>query len=173
MRYLKTYYSVNESKSGYLSLDDFIYILRDITDDYEHKFESTEEEEVEKYYDCYIYLNGFKDPQDINAFQFKFLEKIAHSDYPSDIKNMTDYYNLNIKDGFEEENNVLLENIKYLQRRLEFNKKIYQILENFEHYILPRFMEFKNFKKCTIGFESYIGSDNIELGTIRISFDIK
>lgn len=86
---------------------------------------------------------------------------------------MLDYYNLNIKDGFEKENSVLLENIKYLQRRLEFNKKIYQILENFEHYILHRFMEFKNFKKCAIGFESYIGSDNIELGAIRICFDIK
>lgn len=172
MKYLKTYYNINESTSGDLSLDDFIDILRDITDDYEHKVESIEEEN-EKYYDCWIYLNGFKDPQDINAFQFRFLEEKAHSDHPVDIKNMTDYYDLNIKDGFEEENNVLLENIKYLQSRLELNKKIYQILENFEHYILPRFMEFKNFKKCAIGFESYMGGDNIELGTIRICFDIK
>ena len=176
MKYLKTYHNINESKSGYLTLDDFTDMLSDITDNYEHKIEHVEDDE--EYYDCWIYISGFDYKEiecieNINHTQFTFLQEIAHSDRPSDVKNMIDYYNLNIKDSFDAENSLILDVINHLQNRLEFNKKIYQILENFEHYILPRFMEFKNFKKCTIGFESFIDVGNKELLNIRISFDIK
>ena len=172
MKYLKTYYSINESKLDNLSLDGFIDIMRDITDSYDHRIEYIDNNK-EEFYDCWIYLNGLEDPDVFNPHQFQFLQDIAHCECPTDINNMVDFYDLNIKDKFNDERDILLDNIEYLKNRLDLNNKVLEVVDILEQYIIPRFMEFSNFHKSTLGFESVIHFAQTERLSIRISFDIR
>jgi hypothetical protein len=165
MKYLKEYTKINENESGEnLSFDEFKEIMFYITDDFEHEFKHIKNNN-EDYYDCWIFLTNLV-YRDINDYQYEFL-KIGPTQYPTSIRSIEDYKRLNMDLMLEKELEILNEKLDYINKRIYINEKLKPFLELIEKNILPKFMNYKNFLKATIGGEYYDG------GVLRITFNMK
>ena len=150
MKYLKKYRSIKESKMGDLSFEDFKDILTDITDKMDNDFHFYHVDEEEDGY--YTLILTFDSPSYvvIDESGMEFLSKFGRKDEPS---TYNDEIYINIKESIEDKNSEL-ESLKIdIDNMISFNKKIINIIDEINQYIIPRLRSFSNCLEIEIGFE--------------------
>ncbi len=149
MKYLKKYGSIKESTMGDLSFEDFQDILTDITDkvDGDFNFHHIEDEE-DGYYVLILTLKPNYVVIDENGMEF--LSKFGRIDDPL---TYNDEIYINIKESIEDKNSQLESTKKNIDNMISFNKKIIDIIDEINQYIIPRLRLFSNCLEIKIGFE--------------------
>jgi hypothetical protein len=136
MKYLKKYGSIKESTMGDLSFEDFQDILTDITDKYDFKFSFDEDK---KSYDFWIFF-------DVSSIHIK----------EDGFGFIREYLPETINDTLEcvGEKNADLESAKEnIDKMVSLNKKLINILNELQKYIIPRFKSFSNCESVVIEYE--------------------
>ena len=148
MKYLKKYGSIKESTMGDLSFEDFQDILTDITDKHDGDYYFNEEDSDEHFYQ--LILNFEPNYVVIDENGMDFLSKFGTMDDPL---TYNDEIYINIKESIEDKNSQLESTKKNIDNMISFNKKIIDIIDEINQYIIPRLRLFSNCLEIKIGFE--------------------
>jgi len=148
MKYLKKYRAIKESIMGDLSFEDFQDIVTDITDKHDGDYYFNEEDSDEHFYQ--LILNFEPNYVVIDENGMDSLSKFGTMDEPS---TYSDNLYSDIKESIEDKNSELESTKKDIDNMISFNKKVINIIDEINKYLIPRLRSFSNCVEIRIGFD--------------------
>ena len=173
MRYIKKF----ESSGEELDFDTFKDIMLDVTDmvdsseSKEYLFEPGISNDVENFYSCELSVL-FSSIKFIECNEFIEGPLVPTAEEPESLSTAK----LVIKDTISDIEDKLYDIKNKVDGVIETNKKVLEIINHIDKYIVPRFESFKNYKDCMVGIdytEEYINQNFIKsFIKITVTFEL-